>query len=582
MFTCSVCLLSASAPFAPGVMGNGNFLVSYVHESWHSTNASERVGYECRKKFDPIEVDRYHRRHRKYDRFRALPDGEEHEKPGEAAIKPVWAVAVAQEAQILAAATADHDVHLWSIGQHMHLEILVTLKGHSGQVWEVKFCTNESQLATGSSDLTIRLWETETGRPLGVLRGHSATIRSLAFSWHGYMISGDENGELFVWQEERIEPLTHWKAHDGNVHSVAWSLPVDKRVNQTWADSKKTIDKEYHPLKAPAWQKARRDNPLMALSIGADGTVASWNFNSEDEEATIGGRFAATDHGAVLCVAAHPQDEGVAAVGNQDGSVWLWFFEANERTGQTEVQIEPTGHNRLKGHEAAVFWIEYSKDGCLLVSGSADGSIRVWDAQNVTMPCLTCVFHAHDSWVRQVHFFKFLNNVKEPRTLVSCGADGKVALWMAPKRLRNQTLQERQPPKKPARKGKILDEGQRQRQAAILGLGAMAVGTEDPPPPAIEDHSSQLALEDSTAGEARPPAILDGPPRPALPPPPPSATMQLPPGPLPGSLAAPSPPDVGPGAPPPPPSATAPRRGGQVPGWAQLGGGSANMNKTLT
>lgn len=572
-------------------MGNGNFLVSQAYETYQGTKAGERVGYELRKKFDPSEADRYYRSARKYDRFRHLED-HEHAKPGEVPIKPVWAVAVAQEAEILAAATADHDVHLWSIGKHMHLEILVTLKGHSGQVWEVKFCTNESQLATGSSDLTIRLWETETGRPLGVLRGHSATIRSLAFSWHGYLISGDEDGEMYVWQEERIDPLTHWKAHDGNVHSVAWSLPVDKRVNQTWADLKPIIDKEYVPLRAPAWQKAKRDNPLMALSIGADGTVASWFFNTEDEETNLGGRFAATDHGAVLCVAAHPKDEGVAAVGNQDGTVWLWFFDANERTGQTEVEgipkVEPTGHNRLKGHESAVFWIEYSKDGCLLVSGSADGSIRVWDASNVTMPYLTCVFHAHDSWVRQVHFFKFIANVKEPRTLVSCGADGKVALWMPPARLRNMTYKEREPPKKPERKGRIPDESERQRKALALGIGATEVvaGLQDSAPAAIEDRSSQPALEDSPV---RPPAILDGPPRPALPPPPPSVamagTMQHPP-PLPGSLRAgssPSPLGAGPGAPPPPPSATAPRRGGQLPGFAQLGGGSSSsLSKTLT
>jgi len=37
-------------------------------------------------------------------------------------------------------------------------------------------------LATGGDDGTARLWETETGRPVRVLEGHSWYVYSLAFS----------------------------------------------------------------------------------------------------------------------------------------------------------------------------------------------------------------------------------------------------------------------------------------------------------------------------------------------------------------------------------------------------------------
>eukprot|EP00933_Yihiella_yeosuensis_P010474 TRINITY_DN11702_c0_g2_i1.p1 TRINITY_DN11702_c0_g2~~TRINITY_DN11702_c0_g2_i1.p1 ORF type:complete len:519 (-),score=86.91 TRINITY_DN11702_c0_g2_i1:935-2491(-) len=330
----------------------------------------------------PDKPDRHHK-NKRYDKFRELPD----------ALRPVWAVAVAEVNMVMAAATADHEVHLWDL---QDCELKVTMRGHTGQVWEVKFSTNESVLATGSSDYTVRLWDTDSGSPLGVLRGHSAAIRCLAFSWSGYLISGDMDSNLFLWEAENPVPIKEWQAHDGSVHSVSFSLADD----------------------------------LMALSVGADGSVAAWFVsrfeNRELDDCVIGGRFAGGDGGAVLSVAAHPKDAGTVAVGNQDGGVWLWFFTPNFKTGKAEV----TGHNRLRGHKGAVWFVEFSKDSCLLASGSSDKTVRVWDCSKIECPSLTAVFNAHESWVKQVRFYG------KRRALVTCSTDGTVSVWAAPGRLK--------------------------------------------------------------------------------------------------------------------------------------------------
>ena len=62
----------------------------------------------------PEVPDRY-RSHRRFDKFRVE----------RGATRPVWAVAVAEVNMTMAAATADHEVHLWDL-ETMELKVSLT------------------------------------------------------------------------------------------------------------------------------------------------------------------------------------------------------------------------------------------------------------------------------------------------------------------------------------------------------------------------------------------------------------------------------------------------------------------------
>ncbi len=53
---------------------------------------------------------------------------------------------------------------------------------------------------SGSEDKTVRLWDVETGRCLHVLKGHKASVRTVAWSADGHRaFSGDATGGIRVW-----------------------------------------------------------------------------------------------------------------------------------------------------------------------------------------------------------------------------------------------------------------------------------------------------------------------------------------------------------------------------------------------
>src|SRR5262245_42495384 len=73
----------------------------------------------------------------------------------------------------------DGIVRCWDLGG---LQVRHTLRHHQKPISAVAFSADGSKLAAASEDKTISLWDTKTGKMLGVLQGHSDRIPALA--WH--------------------------------------------------------------------------------------------------------------------------------------------------------------------------------------------------------------------------------------------------------------------------------------------------------------------------------------------------------------------------------------------------------------
>jgi WD40 repeat protein len=85
----------------------------------------------------------------------------------------------------IASCSSDKTVRLWD-AQTGHS--IATLDGHTGSVSSVVFSPDGSQIASCSVDKTVRLWDAQTGHTIATLVGHTDIVNSVFFSPDGYIL----------------------------------------------------------------------------------------------------------------------------------------------------------------------------------------------------------------------------------------------------------------------------------------------------------------------------------------------------------------------------------------------------------
>ena len=116
---------------------------------------------------------------------------------------------------------------------------VMVLRGHTHTVSSVAFSRDGRRVVSGSLDKTVRVWHTSTGNTLMVLNGHTDSVRSVGFSHNGRrIVSGSSDESVRIWDAATGDALKIFDGHDGSVKSVAFSTSGSRIVS---GSSDKTI-----------------------------------------------------------------------------------------------------------------------------------------------------------------------------------------------------------------------------------------------------------------------------------------------------------------------------------------------------
>lgn len=178
-----------------------------------------------------------------------------------------------------------------------------TIAGHDEAVLSVSFSPDGRQLASGSGDATVRIWDLNTQTPLFTCTGHKNPVLCIAWSPDAkHLVSGSQDGEILCW-----DPLT------------------GKQLGNPLKGHKKWIN-------GIAWEPVHLNAPCRRfVSAGKDGDARIWDISTKK---------------CLICLTGHRLSitsvkwggDGIIYTGSQDCVIKMW------ETSQGKLIRELKGH----------------------------------------------------------------------------------------------------------------------------------------------------------------------------------------------------------------------------------------------
>jgi WD40 repeat protein len=360
----------------------------------------------------------------------------------------IESVALAPNATLLAAGTADRQLFVWKA---QDAKLIRQDLAHAGAVRGVAFNPASNQLLTAGADGRVKRWAmppepTRTvshadpvraavttngkrlftaadkvvrawnlaapGAPAALERqftGHPDVVNAVAVSPAGpTLASAGEDGAVRFWNQAKGDTFAVLGAHEGPVVSLGYSPNGQQVLTASSADN--SVKLWQVPTAGPrAYSHA---GAVTSAALSPDGSrlvtgsddkqVRLWNLTNGNVERTYTGPAL-----GVLAVAYAPAADRVAA-GAADKSLWVWVASSAKE------------HKKFVGLPEAIRAVALSPDGKYAAAGLADKTARLFDLATGKE---VQKFAGHTAAVTAV--------VITPKgdSVVSAGADGVVHVW---------------------------------------------------------------------------------------------------------------------------------------------------------
>ena len=235
----------------------------------------------------------------------------------------VNSIAFSPDGIFLVSGGDDYVLKLWDVRRKQHIVTRDHITGRTrSQVKAVAFSPNGEMIATGGRH--AKLWNARTHNEM-VTFTHDEWVLAVAFSTDGKLLAtGDNNGQINVWNLQNSRTVAHLQADSNAVYAVQFSP----------------------------------NNQILA-GAGYEGNVKLWKVPNWRSHGTL------PSNGTVSDISFSPDSGTLATTGYE--AVNLWTVDIGENIAT------------LTGHTDWVRTTIFAPDGSTLISGGADGTLRIWD-----------------------------------------------------------------------------------------------------------------------------------------------------------------------------------------------------------
>lgn len=260
------------------------------------------------------------------------------------------------------------EIRIWQIKDRLETQLLAEEKN-----WVESVCYSKdgNYIITGSSDGMAKIRNTADNSIVHTLIGNAAGISALAYGRQesGIIVSGSYDGYVSVWNTMSQFSRTYLQKQEFGVCSIDV-----------------TYDQSY------------------IVSGNLKGQLYIWEFLNEDSIPRTITIFSTQ----IKCISCSPNSYE-AALCSSDSTIEIWDILKECRISK----VEDWGY-RIRS-------ICYDQKGNLIISGSSDGYVRIWDISNRQFPYLKHCFIASEEGIRVVDFIG--------EHLYTGSDDGFIKIW---------------------------------------------------------------------------------------------------------------------------------------------------------
>ncbi|ETO15603.1 G-protein beta WD-40 repeats containing protein, partial [Reticulomyxa filosa] len=248
-------------------------------------------------------------------------------------------------------------------------KLIKVIRGHEGEVRNVRFSVDGSKIISVSSDYTVRVWNVASGKQIQVFQGNRGWMPFADFSPDNVIAVCLRNQTIELCDIQSGKILMKLEPHNHSIYNLNFSSDGKYIISSSFDRTIQLWDIE-SGKKIKQFEGGAID--ISGVQFSSDGqkclsftheAISIWDVQSGKRL-----RQLKAHSNNITCAKFSPNDEFIVSC-SLDTTIRIWYIKSGRQ------------FKKLEGHTNAVNEAKYFPDGQTIVSCSDDHTVRLWDVK---------------------------------------------------------------------------------------------------------------------------------------------------------------------------------------------------------